>query len=133
KLAAQRFPVVRFKTLANKVIAEVSLAEQTLRVPVDSHGVAFWRPPEREVLPPDCSVCSLVPVCRQLPTSTGVALLWKRLNLTDENGVPTLRGRIVSFFSGGDGLAIAASLEDTSYPIGELIYDLANLDAGFRD
>jgi superfamily II DNA/RNA helicase len=132
KLAAQRFPVVRFKTLAQKLIAEVSLAEQTLRVPVDSQGVPLWRPPERDVLPPDCSICPLVPVCRQLPTSTGFALLWKRLNLIDENGVPTLRGRIVSFFSGGDGLAIAASLEDTTYPITELIYDLANLDAGFR-
>jgi hypothetical protein len=39
---------------------------------------------------------------------------------------------VVSYFSGGDGLAIAAALEDSSYPLDELIYDLANLDAGFR-
>jgi hypothetical protein len=39
---------------------------------------------------------------------------------------------VVSFFSQGDGLAIAAALEDETYPIEELIYDLANLDAGFR-
>jgi len=32
----------------------------------------------------------------------------------------------------GDGLAIASALEDESYPLDELIYDLANLDAGFR-
>jgi hypothetical protein len=38
----------------------------------------------------------------------------------------------VSFFSQGDGLAIAAGLEEQSYPLEELIYDLANLDAGFR-
>jgi hypothetical protein len=38
----------------------------------------------------------------------------------------------VSFFSQGDGLAIAAALEDVSYPLDELIYDVANLDAGFR-
>lgn len=132
KLAEQKFPVVRFKALAHKIIAEVSLAEQTMRAPVDSHGVPLHQPPERDVLPPDCAVCPLVPVCRELSTSTGVALLWKRLNLIDGNGVPTTRGRIVSFFSGGDGLAIAASLEDRSYPLGELIYDLANLDAGFR-
>jgi hypothetical protein len=50
----------------------------------------------------------------------------------DEAGVPTLRGRVVSFFSQGDGLAVAAALEDESYPLDELIYDLANLDAGFR-
>src|SRR5204862_412431 len=67
-----------------------------------------------------------------LPTNTGVALLWKRLKLIEENGVPTLRGRVVSFFSQGDGLAIAACLEDATYPINELVYDLANLDAGFR-
>jgi hypothetical protein len=47
-------------------------------------------------------------------------------------GVPTRRGRIVSFFSQGDGLAIAAALEDESYPLEELVYDLANLDGGFR-
>ncbi len=132
KLAEQKLPVARFKTLAHKIVAEVSLGAQTMRVPVDSHGVALWRPAEREVLPPDCAVCALVPVCRQLPTNTGVALLWKRLGLTDDGGVPTMRGRVVSFFTGGDGLAIAACLEDATYPISELVYDLANLDAGFR-
>jgi hypothetical protein len=123
---------VHFKTLAHKIVAEVSLAEQTMRVPVDSYGVAIWKPVEREVLPPDCARCSLVATCRQLPTSTGTALLWRRLGLVDAGGAPTRRGRLVSFFSQGDGLAIAAALEDTKYPIEELIYDLADLDAGFR-
>jgi hypothetical protein len=59
-------------------------------------------------------------------------MLWRRLGLVDTAGVPTLRGRIVSFFSQGYGLAIAAALEDTTYPLDEFIYDLANLDAGFR-
>jgi hypothetical protein len=54
------------------------------------------------------------------------------LRLVDAAGVPTLRGRIVSFFSQGDGLAIAAALEDEKYPLDELIYDLADLDGGFR-
>jgi hypothetical protein len=67
-----------------------------------------------------------------LPTSTGVALLWRRLSLVDAGGVPTLRGKIVSFFSQGDGLAIAAALEDETYPLDELVYDLADLDGGFR-
>jgi len=31
-----------------------------------------------------------------------------------------------------DGLAIAAGLEEARYPLDEMIYDLANLDAGFR-
>jgi hypothetical protein len=50
----------------------------------------------------------------------------------DQTGVPTRRGRIVSFFQQEDGLAIAAALEDERYPLDELIYDVANLDAGFR-
>jgi hypothetical protein len=54
------------------------------------------------------------------------------LKLIDESGRPTLRGRVVSFFSQGDGLAVAAGLEDEAYPLDELVYDLANLDAGFR-
>jgi superfamily II DNA/RNA helicase len=132
KLAEQRFPLVHFKTLPQKIVAEVSLAEQILRVPVDSHGVPLWRPIEREVLPADCARCSLVPVCRQLSAATGTALLWRRLGLVDAAGAPTRRGQIVSFFTQGDGLAIAAALEDEPYRLDELVYDLANLDAGFR-
>jgi superfamily II DNA/RNA helicase len=132
RLAQQRMSVVRFELQPHKIVALVSLAEMTMRVPVDLHGVAFWRPVERQVLPGDCAICPLVPVCLKLPTSTGVALLWRRLGLVDVYGVPTRRGQVVSFFSQGDGLAIAAALEEEKYPINELVYDLANLDAGFR-
>jgi superfamily II DNA/RNA helicase len=132
KLAQQKMPVTRFVNRAHKIAAHVSLGDLTLRVPVDKHGVALWRPIEREVLPYDCAQCSLVPICKQLPTATGTALLWRRLNLVDTSGTPTLRGRLVSFFSQGDGLAIAAALEDEKYSLDEFIYDLANLDAGFR-
>jgi len=132
KLAHQKTPVVRFVTQANRIVAQVSLADLTMRVPVDSHGVALWKPIERDVLHTDCAKCSLVQVCRALPMATGTALLWRRLGLVDAAGTPTQRGRIVSYFSHGDGLAVAAALEDARYPIDELIYDLANLDAGFR-
>ena len=132
KLAQQRTRVVRFERQGHKIVALVSLAELTIRVFVDSHGVPLWKPPEREVLPDDCAICSLVPVCRSLPASTGVAMLWRRLGLVDARGVPTRRGRVVSFFHQEDGLAIAAALEDSSFPLDELIYELANLDAGFR-
>ncbi|MBI3850727.1 MAG: DEAD/DEAH box helicase [Verrucomicrobia bacterium] len=132
KLAQQKTPVVRFTNHPHKIVAQVSLAELTMRVPVDSHGVALWKPIEREVLPADCARCSLVPICRELPTSTGVALLWRRLSLVEADGAPTQRGQVASFFAQGDGLAVAAALEDEKYPLAELIYDLANLDAGFR-
>ncbi|MBI5388742.1 MAG: DEAD/DEAH box helicase [Verrucomicrobia bacterium] len=132
RLEQQKLPVARFETQKHKIVAVVSLTEQTMRVPVDRHGVALWKPTERDVFPPDCAMCPLVPVCRQLPPSTGTAMLWRRLGLVDAGGVPTRRGRIVSFFSQGDGLAIAAGLEEESFPLDEMVYELANLDAGFR-
>ncbi len=130
--AKQKTPIIRFEVQEHKILAHVSISDLTMRVPVDKYGVALWRPVEREVLPYDCAQCALVPVCKELPTSTGTALLWRRLNLVDGAGVPTRRGRMVSFFSHGDGLAIAAGLEDERYPLEEFVYDLANLDAGFR-
>lgn len=132
RLSQQRTPVVRLHEEEHRITALVSLAELTMRVPVDSHGKAIWHPAEREVLPYDCAQCSLVGICKQLATVTGTAMLWRRLRLIDGAGAPTLRGQIVSFFSQGYGLAIAAALEEENYPVDELIYDLANLDAGFR-
>jgi hypothetical protein len=110
----------------------ISLGKLTLKACVDAHGVALWKPPEREVFPEDCSRCPCVPLCKQLPTGTGVATIWRRLGLVDAAGVPTRRGRIVSFFHSGDGLAVAAALEDESLPIEEFSYELANLHAGHR-
>ncbi len=132
KLASLKTPVVKFVKQAARILAYVSIADLPMRVPVDKHGVALWKPVEREVLPYDCAQCSLAETCKKLQTATGTALTWRRLNLVDAAGTPTLRGRVVSFFQQGDGLAIAAALEDERYPLDELIYDLANLDAGFR-
>jgi superfamily II DNA/RNA helicase len=132
KLAAQKTPLVRIIDEGARIVAHLTIAGMALRVPVDRHGVALWKPPEREVLPADCAQCSLVPVCRELPTATGVALLWRRLGLIEASGAPTRRGRVAGFFSQGDGLALAAALEEESYPLEELVYDLANLDANHR-
>ena len=132
KLAAQKTPLVRLVQEEQRIFAHLDLADSIMRVPVDSHGIPLWHPIERDVMPPDCAICSLIPVCQSLPTSTGVALLWRRLGLINVLGVPTRRGGIASFFSQGDGLAVAAALEQESYPVTELIYDLADLDGGFR-
>ncbi len=132
KLAQKGTPVVRFDYQQHRIMAVVGLGELTMRVVVDRHGAALWNPIQREVLPDDCARCDLVPVCRELPTSTGVALLWRRLDLVDAAGAPTRRGRLVSFFGQEEGLAIAVALDDETYPLDELIYDVANLDAGYR-
>ena len=131
-LLQQRLPAVRWVEHEQAITVLVSLELQTIKVPVDRHGVALWRPKEREVLSAVCARCEWTEVCRGLSAAPGTALTWRRLGLVDTQGNPTRRGRVVSFFSGGDGLAIAAALEDTTYPLEELVYDLANLDAGFR-
>ncbi|MGV3755903.1 MAG: DEAD/DEAH box helicase [Verrucomicrobiota bacterium] len=132
KMAEQGTAVIRFEPVENRIVAQVSLENLTMAVPVDQHGVALWNPVIRDILPPDCAVCDYVEKCRRIPSATGTALLWRRLGLVEASGKPTLRGRIVSFFQQGYGLAVAAALEDTAYPLNELIYDIANLDAGFR-
>jgi hypothetical protein len=52
--------------------------------------------------------------------------------LIEADGTPTTRGILFSFFHHGEGLAVAAALEDESYPIDDLLFDLANLRAGPR-
>ena len=132
RLARQNTPVVRWVEQNQKVHAWVSLAQIPMRVPVDRHGVPLWKPVERLVMSPGCAACQLADTCRQLSAATGTAMVWRRLGLVDEAGVPTRRGVITSFFSQGDGLAVAAGLEDPSYALTDMVYDLANLDASFR-
>ena len=132
KMAEDGLPVVDIVEQREQIYAHLGLGEQLVKALVDRHGVPLWRPRERDVVPDDCGRCEWVDRCKQLPTGTGTAMLWRRLELVDATGVPTRRGRITSCFSGGDGLAVAAALEDPGYPLDELLYDLADLDAGFR-
>jgi superfamily II DNA/RNA helicase len=132
RLAAQHTPVVCYKVVPHRILALLTLAELTTRVPVDRYGVALWKPRDRGVPGADCASCELAERCRRLSTATGTALLWRRLGLVNSTGIPTRRGRVVSFFSQGTGLAIAAGLEEETLPLDELVYELANLDAGFR-
>jgi len=66
------------------------------------------------------------------PRPPSPAEIWYRLGLIDNRGRPTRRGILFSFFSKGEGLALAAALEDESYPLDDLIWDMANLRAGHR-
>jgi len=131
-LSTQRLRVVRMDVHPQHIVAMVSLADQLVRVPVDRAGVPLWQPPERDIFPPDCARCPLTATCEGLGAGSGTAMLWRRLALVDARGKPTRRGRVVGFFQNGDGLAVAAALEDAKYPLDELLYDLANLDAGHR-
>ena len=65
-------------------------------------------------------------------TPRSVAEQWHALGLIDTDGLPTRRGVLFSFFNHGEGLAVAAALEEPNYSIDEILYDLANIRAGHR-
>lgn len=132
ELREKKLPLLRTERHELRISAFLSLEQQSLKVLVDRHGQPIWQPLQRDVAPSDCGPCPLNPTCQKLSSAPGVAMLWRRLGLVKANGHPTRRGEIMSFFSHGEGLAVAAALEDETYAIGELIYDLADLDAGFR-
>lgn len=68
---------------------------------------------------------------RMAPSNTA-AYAWRKLGLMESDGAPTRRGVVFSCFQGGEGLAIAAALEDESYPLEDLVLHLANLRGGHR-
>jgi hypothetical protein len=64
--------------------------------------------------------------------ATSLAATWLSLGLITREAVPTRRGVITSFFHQGEGLAVAAGLEQEALPIPDLVLLLANLRAGPR-
>ncbi len=99
---------------------------------VDSYGVPLQEPPEREVVPAVCRDCLERPHDETAPIVASPAFAWRQLGLVEADGTPTRRGVIFSFFQAGEGLTIAAALEDETYPIADLVFDLANIRAGPR-
>jgi superfamily II DNA/RNA helicase len=98
----------------------------------DSQGRILESPETRRTYPAVCQSCFLKADCEALELSVSPALAWRELGLVDQKGVPTRRGIIFTFFNQGEGLAIAAALEEPDYPIEDLIFDLANLRVGHR-
>jgi hypothetical protein len=105
-------------------------------VPVNAHldsaGKALIDPPERENLPDVCRSCDQLEHDKTVGIVNSPTWAWRHLGLVEPDGTPTNRGMIFSFFHGGEGLAVAAALEDETYPIDELVFDLANIRAGPR-
>ncbi len=121
----------RFAGLASRgenFYAKVDFSDEKVPAYVDSLGAALLAPNKRV----RNVFYDLGSLCEEAASSGTPAVLWYRLGLIDENAVPTRRGRLFSFFNHGEGLAIAAALEDEAYPVAELVYDLANLRAGHR-
>ena len=112
----------------SNLMARLSLANVPVTSVVMPDGVVLWNPPRRRV--------SALPAVGETsvfnPPAGSAAHAWRQLGLVDQSGAPTPRGRIFSRFQGGEGLMIAAALEDTKYPIDDIVSHLANLRGGAR-
>ena len=123
-----------FELVGDVLRARVDLAGAKVRAVSDGFGANLYKPPEREV---DVSgeydfekLSGLGDVSDV--SKVGEASRWVRFGFVDADFKPTTRGRIFSFFNGGEGYAVAAALEDESYALEDLVFDLANLRAGGR-
>ena len=93
---------------------------------------ALLDPPERTALPLVCRACPELEHDQTVEIVASPAYAWRQLGLVEPDGTPTRRGVVFGFFQAGEGLAIAAALEDETYPIDDLVFDLANIRAGPR-
>ena len=116
----------------NLISLRLDYANVPVNAHIDSAGKALIEPPERENLPEVCRRCDQLEHDKSVPIVNSPAYAWRYLGLVETDGTPTTRGIIFSFFHGGEGLAIAAALEDETYPISDLMFDLANVRAGPR-
>jgi hypothetical protein len=114
------------------VSARVDFSALEMSAVIDSHGRALHHPPEREAIPRVCRDCDQVEHDAAVPIISSPGYAWRKLGLVEADGTPTRRGVIFSFFQAGEGLAVAAALEDERYPIDDLVFDLANIRGGPR-
>ncbi|MBA2623272.1 MAG: DEAD/DEAH box helicase [Chthoniobacterales bacterium] len=124
--------VSEFVTRGQTISARLDFSTVPITAQVDSHGRALLHPSEREAIPPVCRDCDQLQHDSTVPITASPAYAWRRLGLVLEDGTPTRRGVVFSFFQGGEGLAVAVALEDETYPIDDLVFDLANIRGGPR-
>ena len=129
-LATSWSPCVFHSTVRHglNLMASLSLSKVPLDAVIMSDGSALIDPPKRRV----CALPSIVGSKDFNPPPGSAAYAWRKLGLVDEAGVPTARGRLFSRFQSGEGLVIAAALENPAYPLEELVAHLANLRGGPR-
>jgi hypothetical protein len=124
--------IVTWITRGNLISVRLDYANVPVNAHIDSAGKALIDPPERENLPDVCRTCDQLEHDKTVAIVNSPTYAWRHLGLVEPDGTPTTRGMIFSFFHGGEGLAVAVALEDETYPIEELVFDLANIRAGPR-
>ena len=124
--------ILEVVTRNQTISARLDFSEIEVEAVVDSLGSALHDPPLRQAIPIVCRDCDQLEHDSTTPIVNSPAYAWRQLGLVEKDGTPTVRGVIFSFFQGGEGLAIAAALEDETYPIDDLVFDLANIRGGPR-
>ena len=112
--------------------ARLSFGDAHARVFVDASQRGLLQPPERTVYH-EADLALPERTENDSGARAGTAAdLWYSLGLIDPHARPTRRGELFSFFNYGEGLAIAAALEDENYALEDLLCDIANIRAGHR-
>tara|TARA_R110002096_G_scaffold386921_1_gene581077 strand:- start:11296 stop:13806 length:2511 start_codon:yes stop_codon:yes gene_type:complete len=115
------------------IIARVDLANTPVEAYQDSLGKWLIAPERRTLsLEAETGYYDAEKDREFRPPANSAAYAWRKLGVVDADGGSTRRGRIFSFFNQGEGFAVAAALEDETYPIDELAFHLANVRAGHR-
>ncbi len=128
------FPVLTgFALRGTTLMALLDLSAAEVSAYRDRHGAYLIDPPRRsEEIREETVYEAAGEGTFAEPLSGSAAHAWRKLGLISANGTPTRRGQIFSFFQAGEGLVIAAALEETHYPIDELVTHLANVRGGYR-
>ena len=124
--------IVDWVMRGNLISIRLDYGDVPVNAHIDSAGNALIEPPQRENLPDVCRTCDQLEHDKSVAIVNSPTYAWRHLGLVEPDGTPTQRGMIFSFFHGGEGLAVAVALEDETYPIDELVFDLANIRAGPR-
>jgi len=122
---------VALEPRGDTLYARLDFSQAQVYATPDEQGRALVNPPERERAV-EVALRYELPNGPERGKHFRPAEAWFALGLIDAKGYPTRRGAIASFFNHGEGLAIAAALEDPRYALEELVYDIANLRAGHR-
>lgn len=123
--------VWRIGERAGQLLMEVDFAESPVAAYRDSSGQMIIHPPER-VVSLARSTDIVTEEAALEPTEQSPVRAWRELGLIEANGQPTRRGLVFSFFYHGEGLAVAAALEQADYDMQEIVWHLANIRGGFR-
>ena len=114
----------------DSVQVKLDYSRASVRVWPDADNHPLINPPRRSVAKQDINLREVLGGGTMHTARAG--RLWKKLGLIDAAGRPTDRGHIASLFQHGEGLAVAAALEDPTYDAHALAWDLAELRAGER-